>query len=58
MWDYKFATATFCMSQCQDGGKVFLEKFLDEDVRALKEALENLNTQIAHQEGFYQVFNL
>ena len=27
---------------------------MNEDVRALKDTLENLNTQIAHQEGFYQ----
>ena len=48
--------ATFCISQCQDGGKVFLKNVISEDVRALKDVLENLNTQIAHQEGFYQVF--
>ena len=29
---------------------------MNEDVRALKDTLENLNTQIAHQEGFYKVF--
>ena len=27
---------------------------MNEDVRALKDTLENLSTQIAHQEGFYQ----
>ena len=54
MRDYKIAMATFCTSQCQDGGKVFFKKCMNEDVRALKDTLENLNTQIAHQEGFYQ----
>ena len=35
MWNYKIAMATLRTSQCQDG----------EDVRAQKDALENLNTQ-------------
>ena len=34
--------------------KFFLKNVMNEDVRALKDTLENLNTQIAHQEGFYQ----
>ena len=31
---------------------------MNEDVRALKDTLENLNTQIAHQEGFMSKFKL
>ena len=39
--------ATFCMSQCQGGSKVFLlVNVMKEDVRALKDALENLNSQM------------
>ena len=39
MWNYKIAMATLRTSQCQDGDEV------NEDVRAQKDALENLNTQ-------------
>ena len=37
------------MSQCQDGSKVFFFKInvMNEDVRALKDALENLNSQMS-----------
>ena len=35
--------ATFCKSQCQDGDGSF--KTMNEDVKALEDALENLNTQ-------------
>ena len=34
---------TFCTSQCQDGDEV--SKVMNEDVRALKDALKNLNTR-------------
>ena len=40
MWNYKISMATLRTSQCQDGDEV-----LSEDVRAQKDALENLNTQ-------------
>ena len=48
MWGFNITMAIFCMSQWQDGSKVFF--FLDvmnEDVRALKDALENLNSQMS-----------
>ena len=35
--------ATFCMSQWHDGDEV-LKCYMNEDVKALKDALENLNT--------------
>ena len=40
---YKIALATFRTSQCQDDDEVL--KCMNEDVRAQKDALENLNTQ-------------
>ena len=43
MWNYKIAMATFRTSQCQDGDEVL--NAVNEDVRAKKDALENLNTQ-------------
>ena len=43
MWIYKIAMATFRTSQCQDGDEVL--NAVNEDVRAKKDALENLNTQ-------------
>ena len=43
MWNYKIAMATFCTSQCQDGDEVW--NVMNEDVRAQKDALENLNTR-------------
>ena len=39
MWNYKIAMATLRPSQCQDGDVV------NEDARAKKDALENLNTR-------------
>ena len=48
MWGYNITMATFCMSQCQGGSKVFfLLNVMNEDVRALKDALENLNSQMS-----------
>ena len=43
MWNYKIAMAAFRTSQCQDGDEVL--NAVNEDVRAQKDALENLNTQ-------------
>ena len=47
MWNYKIAMATFRTSQCQDGDEVLKcrEWTVNEDVRAQKDILENLNTQ-------------
>ena len=47
MWGYNITMATFCMSQCQDGSKVVFLNVMNEDVRALKDALENLNSQVS-----------
>ena len=41
----KIAMATFCTSQCQDGDEVLTWNAVNEDVRAQKDALQNLNTQ-------------
>ena len=43
MWNYKIGMATFRTSQCQDADEVL--KCVNEDVRAQKDALGNLNTQ-------------
>ena len=42
MRNYKIAMATFLVCDCQDGGKFF--NTMNEDVRALKDDLVNLNT--------------
>ena len=42
MWNYKIAMATFLMLQCQYGFKGL--NVMNEDVRVLKDTLENLNT--------------
>ena len=48
MWGFNITMATFCMSQWQDGSKVFFFlNVMNEDVRALKYALENLNSQMS-----------
>ena len=47
MLGYNITMATFCMSQCQGGSKVFFFNVMNEDVRALKDALENLNSQMS-----------
>ena len=39
----EIAMATFCMSQWHDGDEV-LKCYMNEDVKALQDALENLNT--------------
>ena len=39
--------ATFCMSQCQDGRKVFFKNVMNEDVRALKDTIENFISQMS-----------
>ena len=41
MRNYKIVVATFRTSQCQDGDEVL--NVMNEDVRAEKDALENLN---------------
>ena len=46
--------ATFRTCQCHDGVKVLT--VMNEDERALKDALENFNTQKSTSTGFYQVF--
>ena len=48
MWNNKIAMATFSTC-CANGGKVKKKK--NEDVRALKDALENLNTQKSTSRG-------
>ena len=45
MWNYKIAMATFRTSQCQDGDEVLKYHEWRMDVRAQKDALENLNTR-------------
>ena len=49
MWNNKIAMATFSTC-CANGGKVKKKK-KNEDVRALKDALENLNTQKSTSRG-------
>ena len=48
---YKIAMATFCTCTCQFQDVDEVLKCCEEDVRALKDALER-----AHQEGFYFVW--
>ena len=45
MRNYKIAMATFRPSQCQDGDEVLKLNVMNEDARALKDALETLNTR-------------
>ena len=54
MWNYKIAMAASIRLSAEMASRFW--NVMNEDVRALKDALKNVNQERAFQEGFYQVF--
>ena len=54
MWNYKIAMAASIRLSAEMASRFW--NVMNEDVRALKDALKNVNQERVFQEGFYQVF--